>query len=50
MDLLLSRRHGMKNHTIRLLICLTCIMVFVAAGAAIAAEHTYQLKVDGCWT
>lgn len=40
----------MKKNTVRLLLCLTCITMFVAAGAAFAAEHTYQLKVDGCWT
>jgi len=40
----------MKKNSVRLILSLVCIMMFVAAGAAFAAERTYQLKVDGCWT
>lgn len=38
------------KYQMRLLLSLACIMVFVAAGTALAAERTYQIKVDGCWT
>ena len=40
----------MNKFRVRFLLCLALTILFAAVAVVQAAEHTYKMKVDACWT